>query len=128
MGKYQRPKRGGNQSRKAQQKLNDAPTPAEALFARQLTQMNIKYQQNYIVRTARSNAGYYLVDFWLPKHRTFVELDGQPHVSEQAQWKDKLRTEDILEAVPDARLARLWNHEVITNPYDAVLQILKYHE
>lgn len=70
------------------------------------------YTFQFIVRTAESTNGYYIVDFRLPRRNLLVELDGQPHVSEAAQWRDRLRTEAIERARPDDLLVRFWNSDI----------------
>lgn len=124
MGKYHRIRRGGNQANKSKRRLNEVPTPAEAAFAKQLTAMQIKYVQNHIIRTANSLSGYYLVDFWIPSKKLIIELDGQPHVGQAAKWKDLLRTQDILEVMPDVRIVRIWNHIVLADPKQAAIDAL----
>jgi len=121
-GKYahlKRRGRGGHQATRYKRTLE--ATQAEAALARTLDDYGIKYQQNYTVRTAESFTGYYLADFRLPTHKLFIELDGKPHTTEAAKWKDRLRTEAILRAHPNYRLVRAWNSELLKDP-DAWVQ------
>lgn len=39
--------------------------------------------------------GYYILDFYCPKARLAIELDGSPHNTEQGYAKDEIRTKDL---------------------------------
>lgn len=104
-------------AKRTRTRLNDTPTPAEAALARALTDLGIHHTQNYIVKTPESTSGYYVVDFHLPHHKLFIELDGQPHTTLQQQWNDKLRTEAILTQKPNHTLIRAWNKDILKDPH-----------
>lgn len=108
-------RRGGHQAAKYKRTLE--ATQAEAALSRALDDLGIKHQREYTVRTAESFTGYYLVDFRIPAYKLFIELDGKPHTSEVAQWKDRLRTEAIKTAIPSFTLIRAWNSEVLKDPH-----------
>lgn len=70
------------------------------------------YTFQYTIRSAESPAGYFVVDFYLPKRKLLVELDGKPHSSERGRWNDRLRAEAIERARPNLLLVRFWNSDV----------------
>lgn len=114
-GKYGHLKRrGGQQAARYRRTLES--TQAEAALCRALEDFGVEFQQNYTVRTPESFTGFYLADFRIPSRRLFVELDGKPHASEAAQWRDRLRTEAILKVFPGYRLIRAWNSELLADP------------
>jgi very-short-patch-repair endonuclease len=104
--------------------LNARRTKAERLMADALDRAGETYRQNFMVHTAESLNGYYLVDFYLPKRRLLIEVDGGVHRGEAAQWKDRLRTEAVERARPKDRLVRVWNAEVETNADACLARLL----
>jgi very-short-patch-repair endonuclease len=110
--------------RRARQNLNDRSTPAELAFASALRDAGLRYEQNYTIRTAESFSGYYLVDFYVPRLKLLVEIDGGVHKSLKRQWKDRLRTEAIERAMPHLRLVRFWNSQVLDDAPAVISELL----
>jgi very-short-patch-repair endonuclease len=63
--------------------------------------------------------GAYILDFYCPKLRLGIEIDGNPHSEQEIKTYDKDR-EKILEA-SNVRVIRFWNNEVENN-LEAVLE------
>jgi very-short-patch-repair endonuclease len=98
---------------RSRQDLEARATPAERTLMVALRVAGEPYEFQYTVRSAESPCGYYVVDFYLPRRKLFVELDGNPHATEQGHWDDRLRTEAIERAREDCLVTRFWNSEVI---------------
>lgn len=104
--------KGGKGGTAYGRRLNDTLTPAEAALHRELDRRRIPHDMNYVISCSHSMTGFYVVDCRIPSARLLIELDGEPHVGEKAQWKDKLRTEAILAKHPGWQLVRAWNSEI----------------
>lgn len=98
--------------RKAKRRLKEQATPAERTLIVALDQAREPYSFQYIVPTAHADAGFYVVDFHLPRRKLLVELDGAPHYTQAGHWHDRLRTEAIEQAKPDLLLIRFANRDV----------------
>jgi very-short-patch-repair endonuclease len=68
--------------------------------------------------------GYFIVDFYCPKHKLAVELDGEVHFTDEAEAYDKERTE-FLNSV-GVRVLRFENFEVFQYPMRTLDEIRKY--
>lgn len=66
----------------------------------------------------QATIGPYIADFFCPKARLIVELDGEPHAYEDRQIKDEKRTR-WLEA-HGCRVIRFWNIDVFKRPDEVV--------
>jgi very-short-patch-repair endonuclease len=99
-------------AQRAKTRLKEQATPDERTLIVALDVAREPYSFQYVVPTPEATRGYYVVDFYLPRRKLLVELDGEPHVSETAQWRDSLRTEAIERARPDDLLVRFWNADV----------------
>ena len=54
------------------------------------------FLKGYPVKFNRQKAiGSYIVDFYCPKAKLAVELDGSGHYQEESQKKDRVRTEEL---------------------------------
>ena len=73
-------------------KLRNQATPAEKL----LWQLLKNSQTGYKFRRQHS-IGNYIVDFYCPKMKLVIELDGDVHYSDKAVEKDSKRTEFLNE-------------------------------
>src|SRR5216684_1068885 len=63
----------------------------------------------------------YIVDFYCPRAKLAIELDGDLHNSPQAQWSDGIRQRQI--QLADVRVLRFSNDEVL-NDLDNVLNVI----
>lgn len=68
--------------------------------------------------------GHYIVDFYCPKHKLAVELDGAGHFTDEGRVYDAIRTE-YLNSV-GVRVIRFENLEVFNYP-GQVLEEIKKH-
>jgi len=68
--------------------------------------------------------GHFVVDFYCPKYKLAVELDGEVHFTDEAEAYDKERTE-FLSSV-GVRVLRFENFEVFQYPMRTLDEIRKY--
>lgn len=64
----------------------------------------------------QATIGPYIADFFCPKARLIVELDGEPHSDETRMRRDAQRTQ-WLEA-HGCRVIRFWNVDVFKHPIE----------
>ena len=93
-------------------------TPAEArlwkyLQSRQLAGRKFRRQHS---------VGPYILDFYCPRERLAVELDGAAHDHEQAAERDEARTRYL--ASLGIKVVRFENRDVMSN-LEGVLQVIK---
>lgn len=101
-------------------KLRKNMTPAEVALW-----LMIKNKQLDGERFLRQySIGYFIVDFYCPKHKLAVELDGEVHFTDEAEAYDKERTE-FLNSV-GVRVLRFENFEVFQYPMRTLDEIRKY--
>lgn len=110
--------------RKARQRLNDRQTPAERALSTALKAVSEPFTPQCRVTTNEADAGFYVVDFYLPRRKLLVELDGRLHFTERGRWRDRLRTEAIRRAKPHLTLVRFANRDVLEDP-DALVKYLR---
>jgi very-short-patch-repair endonuclease len=84
-------------------------TDAERLLWSKLRRKQIKTFQFYRQRII----GNYIVDFYCPKGKLIIEVDGGQHYSEEGNRKDKAR-EDYLKKI-GMRILRIPDTEVLNN-------------
>src|SRR4051812_6277153 len=96
-------------ARGAKRRLKEEATLDERTLMVALDAAREPHSFQYVVMTVEADRGYYIVDFYLPRRHLLVELDGAPHASESARWRDRLRTEAIERARPRDLLVRFWN-------------------
>ena len=78
--------------------------------------------------TRQYSAGPYILDFYCPKLRLAIELDGSHHNEENSVLYDKDR-EEYLKAV-NIKIIRFWNDEVmkdVNKVLDEISRHLRYH-
>ena len=101
-------------------KLRKNMTPAEVALW-----LMIKNKQLDGERFLRQySIGHFVVDFYCPKHKLAVELDGEVHFTDEAEAYDKERTE-FLNSV-GVRVLRFENFEVFQYPMRTLDEIRKY--
>ena len=64
------------------------PTGAESVFAQKLDNLKIVYEQQWVVKYVGIDAIY---DFYLPKMRLLVEVDGGYHGTDEQQQTDRIK-------------------------------------
>ncbi len=67
--------------------------------------------------------GSYILDFYCPKIRLAIELDGGQHAETQKEFYDKRRS-DYLKKY-NICILRFWNNEVLENTEGVILKILR---
>ncbi len=70
------------------------------------------------------SVGNYVLDFYCPSEKLAVELDGEPHFTDEGIKHDEIRTKYIHGL--KLRIVRFENCEVFENP-DRVLQEIRKH-
>lgn len=94
------------------------PTKGEAIIWElvRMGRLGFKFRRQAIVRG-------YIVDFWCPKVRLVVEIDGGYHLSEkQREWD---RNRDAALASIGIETLRLPDAQVVANPQDATTVIFQ---
>ena len=100
--------------------LRASLTPAEAALWRVLQRSQLqgrKFRRQHSI-------GPYVVDFYCPKERLVIELEGSAHDCERAAARDEAR-ERFLSAAGQTVL-RLENKYVLENP-EGVLDLMRQH-
>lgn len=94
-------------------------TPAEAKLWSHLqnNQVGEKFRRQHSI-------GYYILDFYCPRKKLAIELDGSPHDTEQGYKNDQIRTEYL--ETKGIKIIRFENKEVITNIEGVIIEIRKY--
>ena len=57
--------------------------------------------------------GNYIIDFYCPKKKLAIEIDGGQHTLDKVEEHDKKRTEYL--KTKEIRVIRFWNNEVFEN-------------
>ncbi|MDR1678182.1 MAG: endonuclease domain-containing protein [Prevotellaceae bacterium] len=100
--------------------LRSRLTPAEAALWRMIKNRQLcgeRFLRQYSV-------GCYILDFYCPKHRLAIELDGEIHFNSTAQEYDANRT-DYLNSV-GIRVLRFENCEVFEHTQQVLVMIENY--
>ena len=93
------------------------PTPEEWLLWEELRNNKLRYK----FRRQRS-IGVYIADFYCPKYKLVVEIDGEFHKSKEMKVKDNSRDEYMKSL--GICVIRFWGGQV-RNDMDAVLEIVR---
>ncbi len=72
--------------------------------------------------TRQYSVGPYILDFYCPKVRLAIELDGEQHKNPEARIYDKDRDDYLRNA--NIQTIRFWNDEIISSPEGALKSIL----
>ena len=114
-------KRNNNLSlRPLRRQLRMALTPAEARLWKQLQNRQLagrKFRRQHSV-------GPYVLDFYCPRERLAVELDGAAHDHERAVVRDEARTRYL--GSLGIRVVRFENRDVMSN-MEGVLRMIQDH-
>ena len=98
--------------------LRKNATPAEVVLWEQLKQgrfMDYKFRRQHSI-------GWYIADFYCPKARLIIELDGLIHDLEEQKESDLVRTEWL--QAQGYVILRFRNEEVLENPSLVATMIL----
>ncbi len=91
------------------------PTPAEEKLWQELRRESLL---GYKFRRQHPVAGY-IIDFYCPRLKLGIEVDGEVHKSPEQKAYDEQRSEDLTRY--GVRIIRFWNAEVI-NDMESVLK------
>jgi very-short-patch-repair endonuclease len=91
------------------------PTPAESKLWQELRRKNLS---GFKFRRQHPVAGY-ILDFYCPKAKIGIEVDGEIHKQSSQIEHDKQRTEDL--AAIGVKIIRFWNAEIM-NDVESVLE------
>ena len=95
--------------------LRKNQTPAEKLLWK-----NISKDKIFGLRFLRQyGVGPYILDFYCPKIRLGIELDGEVHKENKLYDRDR---EKYLESL-DIQVIRFWNNDVLKNTKEALLML-----
>ncbi|MEK7161653.1 MAG: endonuclease domain-containing protein [Patescibacteria group bacterium] len=99
-------------------KLRKQLTPAEAKLwiYLQNSQLGEKFRR-------QPSIGYYILDFYCPKKKLAIELDGSPHDTEEGYAKDKERTKFLNNK--RIKVIRFENKDVMSNTEGVLADIKK---
>ena len=92
-------------------------TEAERLFWSKVRKKQVKGVQFYLQKIL----GDYIVDFYCPKAKLVIEIDGSQHYETEGMERDAVR-DDYLQSL-DLKVLRFNNREVLTNVAD-VLEVV----
>ncbi len=96
------------------------PTGAESVFAQKLDNLEIKYEEQWVVDYKGIAAIY---DFYIPTLRLLVEVDGGYHSTETQKQTDRIKT-FIAEQRLKRDLLRLTNEQVIAISDEDLRQLI----
>jgi len=99
--------------------LRNNPTPEEKLLWQSLKNSGLGYKFR-----RQHSIGPYIVDFYCPKQRLIIELDGAPHRELEARDYDQTRNKYLRDL--EYTVLRFWNSEVTSN-LPKVLAKIKNH-
>ena len=69
------------------------------------------------------SVGPYILDFYCPKLRLAIEIDGSQHNETSGQAHDERRTKYLVNQ--GIKVIRFWNNEILTNPEGVFEEIIK---
>jgi very-short-patch-repair endonuclease len=105
--------------KKYSQELRKNMTDAEILLWSRLRKKQIKGYQFYRQRIIDN----YIVDFYCPKAKLIIEVDGGQHSNDEGKNRDNIR-DDYLEKL-GFRILRISDGEVFANPNGIVERIFE---
>ncbi|MEI6660352.1 MAG: endonuclease domain-containing protein [bacterium] len=97
--------------------LRNNTTPQEVLLWSRLknSQTGFKFRRQHSI-------GGYIADFYCPKNKLAIEIDGSQHFQKDAQEYDKNRTEFF--KILGVRVIRFTNTEINTNLDSVIMKII----
>ena len=70
------------------------------------------------------SVGKYILDFYCPKKKLAIEIDGSQHNKTIKRKQDKIRTNYLNKL--EIRVLRYWNNQVLNKTIEVLEDILKY--
>jgi very-short-patch-repair endonuclease len=99
--------------------LRARQTPEEKILWQELR--NKKFRKTKFYR--QYSVGRYILDFYCPKYKLAVELDGRPHRDKTRVIYDRVRTQQLGEL--SIKVLRFWNYEIHENLNGVLSEIKK---
>ena len=95
-------------------------TDAEQLLWSRIRRKQLKSRQFY----RQKIIGNYITDFYCPKSKLIIEIDGGQHLSEQGKKKDKIR-DDYMSKI-GLKVLRFSDNEIFKNLEDVIDKIYEF--
>ena len=77
---------------KYKRELTKNKTDAEKIFEYILDKLKVEYKSQHIIYYGKS---FYIVDFFFPKHKLIIEVDGKHHYTPEGLTKDVKRDKTL---------------------------------
>lgn len=90
---------------KQAKKMRNNPTPAEQRFKEWAKSNKINCYNQYVYKTKEGKG--YILDFYFPKHKIAVEIDGSVHNTVTGRYNDNRKELDLWQE--GVYVIRLWN-------------------
>jgi len=97
-------------------RMRCAPTKAEVAMAQILDHLGVRYVQQSI---NFSDGVYRIFDFYLPKRRIVIEVDGPYHEAK----KDRKRDSEVNRTRPKYKILRFTNTDVLSNSEEVTTRL-----
>ena len=95
-------------------------TDAEQILWSRIRRKQLKSRQFY----RQKIIGNYITDFYCPKSKLIIEIDGGQHYSEQEKKKDKIR-DDYISKI-GLKVLRFSDNEIFKNLEDVIDKIYEF--
>lgn len=112
--------------RKFERRLRSNATKAEKHFKKLITQIKKRYNLQFTMKFQKGwyeGPAFYISDFYFPRTRITIELDGMQHYHDLRVVAQDLAKEDYLKTLK-IRTFRLENSEILRFTCDELLQYL----
>jgi len=103
--------------RNRRRELRNNPTEAEKILWSRIS----RKQLNGMRFLRQYGVGPYILDFYCPKLRLAIELDGAQHAKDEARIYDKERSAYL--ETEDIRVVRFWNNEILKDVEGVISRI-----
>ena len=109
-----RPPRSNPKTRTHAIELCKEPTPAEAKLWSHIRndQLGVTFRRQHAI-------GKYIPDFWSPKAKLIIELDGSQHLEQQEYDQDRTKYLELL----GYKVIRFWNNQVMNDMNEVIRAI-----
>jgi very-short-patch-repair endonuclease len=91
-------------------------TQTEKIFWERIrnNRLGVKFRRQHPI-------GVFIIDFYAPKIKLAIELDGFSHKTKDGKKYDEIRTEFL--NTKDIKVLRFWNNEIVNNLENVINQI-----
>ena len=98
--------------------LTENATESEMLFRNRLDDLGVSYEFQWAIE---SKTSYYIADFFIPRSKTIIEIDGYYHYTKIGKKRDVLR--DAFLKKHGYRVIHIPNKDVLTFDIDSICKI-----